>query len=39
MPRAYWKGHLRLLLLTCPIELFPSSLFCLPCGQGGAGAL
>jgi DNA end-binding protein Ku len=24
MPRAYWKGHLRLSLVTCPIELFPA---------------
>ena len=23
MPRAYWKGYLRLSLVTCPIELFP----------------
>lgn len=23
-PRAYWKGHLRLSLVTCPIELFPA---------------
>ena len=22
-PRAYWKGYLRLSLVTCPIELFP----------------
>jgi non-homologous end joining protein Ku len=21
MPRAYWKGYLRLSLVTCPIEL------------------
>jgi Ku protein len=25
MPRAYWKGHLRLSLVTCPIELFPAT--------------
>src|SRR3954451_2409775 len=25
MPREYWKGHLRLSLVTCPIELFPAS--------------
>src|SRR3954465_10815926 len=25
MPRAYWKGFLRLSLVTCPIELFPAS--------------
>jgi Ku protein len=25
MPRAYWKGHLRLSLVTCPIELFPAA--------------
>ena len=25
MPRAYWKGYLRLSLVTCPIELFPAS--------------
>lgn len=24
-PRAYWKGYLRLSLVTCPIELFPAS--------------
>lgn len=24
MPRAYWRGHLRLSLVTCPIELFPA---------------
>src|SRR2546421_13113966 len=24
MPRAYWKGYLRLSLVTCPIELFPA---------------
>jgi DNA end-binding protein Ku len=24
MPRAYWKGFLRLSLVTCPIELFPA---------------
>ena len=24
-PRAYWKGHLRLSLVTCPIELFPAT--------------
>jgi Ku protein len=25
MPRAYWKGYLRLSLVTRPIELFPAS--------------
>ena len=25
MPRAYWKGYLRLPLVTCPIELFPAT--------------
>jgi len=25
MPRAYWKGHLRLSLVTCPVELFPAT--------------
>jgi Ku protein len=25
MPRAYWKGHLRLSLVTCPIELFAAT--------------
>jgi DNA end-binding protein Ku len=25
MPRAYWKGYLRLSLVTCPVELFPAS--------------
>jgi DNA end-binding protein Ku len=25
MPRAYWKGYLRLSLVTCPIELFPAA--------------
>src|SRR5688572_802026 len=24
MPRAYWKGFLRLSLVSCPIELFPA---------------
>jgi DNA end-binding protein Ku len=24
MPRAFWKGYLRLSLVTCPIELFPA---------------
>src|ERR1700730_16493478 len=24
-PRAYWKGYLRLSLLTCTIELFPAT--------------
>jgi hypothetical protein len=24
MPRAYWKGYLRLSLVTYPIELFPA---------------
>jgi DNA end-binding protein Ku len=25
MPRPYWKGYLRLSLVTCPIELFPAT--------------
>src|SRR4029079_9814465 len=25
MPRAYWKGYLRLSLVPCPIELFPAT--------------
>src|SRR4029453_11913043 len=25
MPRPYWKGFLRLSLVTCPIELFPAT--------------
>ena len=25
MPRAYWKGYLRLSLVTCQIELFPAT--------------
>ena len=25
MPRAYWKGYLRLSLVACPIELFPAT--------------
>ena len=25
MPRAYWKGYLRLPLVTRPIELFPAT--------------
>lgn len=25
MPRAYWKGYLRLSLVTCPIELYPAT--------------
>ena len=25
MPRAYWKGYLRLSLVTCPVELFPAA--------------
>ena len=25
MPRAYWKGHLKLSLVTCPVEMFPAS--------------
>jgi hypothetical protein len=25
MPRVYWKGYLRLSLVTCPIELFPAT--------------
>jgi Ku protein len=25
MPRAYWKGYLRLSLVNCPIELFPAT--------------
>jgi DNA end-binding protein Ku len=24
-PRAYWKGYLRLSLVTCPISLFPAT--------------
>jgi DNA end-binding protein Ku len=24
-PRAFWKGHLRLSLVTCPIELYPAT--------------
>src|SRR3954451_20889442 len=24
-PRAYWKGYLRLSLVTCPIQLFPAT--------------
>ena len=24
-PRAYWKGYLRLSLVSCPIELFPAA--------------
>lgn len=24
-PRAYWKGYLRLSLVTCPIALYPAS--------------
>src|SRR5260370_17245831 len=24
-PRAYWKGYLRLSVVTCPIELFPAT--------------
>src|SRR6266576_592812 len=24
-PRAYWKGYLRLSLVTCPIDLFPAT--------------
>jgi DNA end-binding protein Ku len=24
-PRAYWKGHLRLSLVSCPIELYPAT--------------
>jgi DNA end-binding protein Ku len=24
-PRAYWKGHLKLSLVTCPVALFPAS--------------
>ena len=27
MPRAYWKGYLRLSLVTCPIELFPATFY------------
>src|ERR1700722_20879057 len=23
-PRAYWKGYLRLSLVTCPVELYPA---------------
>jgi DNA end-binding protein Ku len=25
MPRAFWKGYLRLSLVTCPIELYPAT--------------
>ncbi len=25
MPRAYWKGYLRLSLVSCPIQLFPAT--------------
>jgi DNA end-binding protein Ku len=25
MPRAYWKGYLRLSLVNCPIKLFPAT--------------
>ena len=25
MPRAYWKGYLRLSLVTCPVEPFPAT--------------
>ena len=25
MPRAFWKGYLRLSLVTCPIQLFPAT--------------
>jgi DNA end-binding protein Ku len=25
MPRAYWKGYLRLSLVTCPVELYPAT--------------
>jgi DNA end-binding protein Ku len=24
-PRAYWKGHLKLSLVSCPVALFPAS--------------
>jgi DNA end-binding protein Ku len=24
-PRAYWKGYLRLSLVSCPIQLFPAT--------------
>ncbi|MFZ0668773.1 MAG: Ku protein, partial [Pseudolabrys sp.] len=24
-PRAYWKGFLRLSLVSCPIQLFPAT--------------
>ena len=24
-PRAYWKGYLKLSLVTCPIVLYPAS--------------
>jgi DNA end-binding protein Ku len=24
-PRAYWKGYLKLFLVSCPIALFPAS--------------
>lgn len=26
-PRAYWKGHLKLSLVTCPVALFPASSY------------
>src|SRR5207302_4271878 len=25
-PRAFWKGFLRLSLVTCPVELYPATL-------------
>jgi non-homologous end joining protein Ku len=25
MPRAYWKGYLKLSLVSCPIELYPAT--------------
>src|SRR3954466_528084 len=24
-PRAYWKGYLKLSLVTCPVQMFPAS--------------
>jgi DNA end-binding protein Ku len=24
-PRAYWKGYLKLSLVSCPVALFPAS--------------
>ena len=25
LPRAYWKGYLKLSLVTCPVVLYPAS--------------